>query len=100
MPTEPPTPDDRGAETPSVRRYAGMGTELAGAVCGLTLAGYWFDRHFQTGNKGVVTGAIIGIVGGGYNFIREAMALSKETVTDIHDGHHDHAGRGSDNDQE
>jgi F0F1-type ATP synthase assembly protein I len=65
-----------------------MGTELAGAVCGMTLAGYWIDRHFGTGNKGVMILATLGLVGGMYNFIRQALELSKRTQTRPH-GHDD-----------
>lgn len=56
-----------------------MGTELAGAICGLTLVGYWVDRHYGTGNTGVIIGASIGVVGGMYNFLRQALALSRST---------------------
>jgi F0F1-type ATP synthase assembly protein I len=63
----------------SWRRFAGMGTEFAGALCGLTLLGYWIDRHFGSGRKATLICASIGLVGGMYNFIRQAIALSKET---------------------
>ena len=71
-----------------------MGTEFAGAICGLTLAGYWVDRKFGTGNKGVLIGAGIGVVGGTYNFIRQAIALSKATEKEARierdERHHPH----------
>lgn len=64
---------------PSWRAYAGMGTELAGAICGLTLLGLWIDHSYGTGRKATLIGAAIGVIGGTYNFIRQAINLSKDT---------------------
>jgi len=86
--SEPPTPERKDPSFPSWRRYAGMGTEFAGAICGLTLAGYWIDRHYGTGSRGTLICAAIGLVGGMYNFIRQAIELSKETeATSKHETH-------------
>jgi F0F1-type ATP synthase assembly protein I len=57
-------------------RFLGLGLELAAAVAGLTLAGVWFDRHFDTAPWGSLVGAGLGLVGGTYNMIREALATS------------------------
>ncbi len=70
-------PQEGGGRLRSVR-YAGMGLELAGAIIGLTLAGYWVDLKFDTRPIGLTVGAVVGIVGGMYNFIRQAIALSAE----------------------
>lgn len=59
-------------------RYATLGTELGFSIVGLTLLGYWVDWHFGTGRAGVIVGASLGIVGGLYNFIRQAIALTRE----------------------
>jgi F0F1-type ATP synthase assembly protein I len=67
-----------GGAPVDLKPYAGMGLELAGAVVGLTLLGYWADLHWGTAPRYVITGAAIGIIGGGYNFIRQALALSQE----------------------
>ena len=53
-----------------------MGLELAASIIGLTLAGVWADHHFRSGPVGVLVGAGLGVVGGMYNFIREALQLS------------------------
>lgn len=55
-----------------------MGTEFAGAVCGLTLLGYWVDRRYGSGIKATLICAAIGVVGGLYNFIRQALVMQKE----------------------
>jgi F0F1-type ATP synthase assembly protein I len=57
-----------------------MGTEFAGAIIGLTLLGLWVDWHWQTSPAGVLIGASLGIVGGGYNFIKQALRLMRTQV--------------------
>ncbi|MCK6486327.1 MAG: AtpZ/AtpI family protein [Phycisphaerae bacterium] len=64
-----------------------MGSEFAGAVCGLTLLGYWIDRHYGTGIKATLIGAAIGVVGGMYNFIRQALALARESEREYRNAH-------------
>jgi F0F1-type ATP synthase assembly protein I len=54
-------------------KLSGLGIELAAAVAGLTLFGYWLDRHFGTGPWGMVVGGTVGIVGGLYNLIRQSL---------------------------
>ena len=62
---------------PGLLRYSGMGLELAAAVVGLTLVGLWVDHQFGTGRKGLIIGATLGVVGGFYNFLRQALLLAK-----------------------
>jgi F0F1-type ATP synthase assembly protein I len=59
-------------------RLSGIGFELAAAVAGFTLTGYWWDRHFGTGPWGVLTGAVLGLVGGMYNLIRKSLRITKK----------------------
>ena len=59
-------------------RYSGIGLELAGAIGGFTLVGYWIDRHFATGPWGIVGGVVLGLVGGLYNLVRESLAAFRE----------------------
>jgi len=63
-------------ERSRLMRYASMGFELAASIIGLTLLGLWIDYRYQTGPKGVLVGAGLGIVGGLYNFLRAAVRLS------------------------
>ncbi|MBU0717918.1 MAG: AtpZ/AtpI family protein [Planctomycetes bacterium] len=55
-----------------------MGVEFSAAVIGFTLLGYWIGRHYNAGRWGVLIGAVLGIVGGGYNLIRESLVATKE----------------------
>ncbi len=72
----------------SWNRLAGIGFELAAAVGGLTLAGYWWDRHFGTDPKGLIVGAVLGVVGGMYNLIRQSLLATREAAggSDTSDG--------------
>jgi len=58
-------------------RVLGIGFELAAAVAGFTLVGYWVDRHYQVGPWGVLIGLALGLIGGMYNLIRQSLAASK-----------------------
>lgn len=58
-------------------RLAGVGIEFAAAVAGLSLLGYWIDRHFGTGPWALLIGAGIGLVGGTYNLIRDAVGRGR-----------------------
>lgn len=56
---------------------AGLGMELAAAVVGLALLGYWIDRRFGSEPWGVLIGALVGIVGGLLNFVRQAESAAR-----------------------
>ncbi len=70
--SDPKTP----RPAPSLWKLAGLGTELAGAVIGLTLLGLWLDRRYGTDPWCTVGGAGIGIVGGLYNMVRQSLLAS------------------------
>jgi F0F1-type ATP synthase assembly protein I len=59
-------------------KLSGLGIELAAAVGGLSLAGWWWDRHFGTEPWGFWIGLTIGMVGGMYNLIRQAVAAGRK----------------------
>jgi len=63
-------------------RYSGVGLELAGAVAGLALVGYWVDGKFGTSPWGILGGVLIGIVGGLYNMVKESLKAVREAKTD------------------
>jgi F0F1-type ATP synthase assembly protein I len=71
-----------GRRYPGWVRYSGVGLELAGATAGLALIGYWLDGRFGLRPWGTVIGAIIGLVGGLYNLIRESLAAVREAQAD------------------
>ena len=63
-------------------RYSSVGIELAGAVAGLALVGYWLDRRFGTTPWGILGGVVIGLVGGLYNLVRESLEAVREARTE------------------
>jgi F0F1-type ATP synthase assembly protein I len=62
-------------------RFAGIGFELVAAVGALMLLGWWIDRHFGTGPWGLLVGAVVGLVGGMYNMVHEALGATRKTGT-------------------
>jgi F0F1-type ATP synthase assembly protein I len=58
-------------------RVAGLGLEFGAGIAGCVLFGYWVDRTFGTGSKGVISGAIVGCVGGMYHLITRAIRLQR-----------------------
>lgn len=62
-------------------RYAEIGLEFAGAVGGFCLVGWWIDRHWQIeDHRALLVCAILGLIGGMYNMIRQALAVSREAA--------------------
>jgi F0F1-type ATP synthase assembly protein I len=70
----------RESRFPGLARYATLGFELAAAIVGFTLIGIWVDRWSQSTPLWTLIGAALGIIGGFYNFIREALELSRSTA--------------------
>jgi F0F1-type ATP synthase assembly protein I len=60
-------------------RAAGLGWELAGAVAGFALLGYWIDRHFASSPWGLLICIALGLIGGTYNLIRASLAASRQS---------------------
>lgn len=55
----------------------GMGLELAGSIVVLGFIGWAVDRWAGTSPVWTLVGAGIGLIGGGYNFLRRARAMSR-----------------------
>ena len=73
---EAPRPGSKKTDRSWIR-LSSMGFELAGAVAGFTLVGYWVDRRWGTGPWGLLTGIGLGLIGGMYNLIRQSLLASK-----------------------
>jgi len=61
-------------------RYAGLGFDFAAAMLVFVLVGYWIDGHFECSPWGVLIGAVLGLVGGMYNLIRQGLAATREAA--------------------
>jgi len=77
-----------GQGSASWTRLAGIGFELVAAVGAFILVGYWWDRHFGTGPKGVLVGAVLGLIGGMYNLVRQSLLATRAAAggSDTSDG--------------
>lgn len=71
-------PREPQRERSALLRFGGMGTEFAFGLVGLLLLGMWIDQRWSISPRGAITGVVIGIIGGGYNFIRQARKLMRE----------------------
>lgn len=58
-------------------RLAGLGFELAGAVAGFALVGYWVGKYYGNPALGLLIGSLLGMVGGMYNLIRATLASQR-----------------------
>ena len=57
---------------------ASSGFELAAAVGGFAVVGHLIDRSRGSHPKGLLIGAILGLIGGMYNLIRASLAAGRE----------------------
>jgi len=55
-----------------------VGLELAAAVAGFTLAGYWIDRHYGSQPWGTIIGVVLGLIGGLYNLVKQSLQAARE----------------------
>jgi F0F1-type ATP synthase assembly protein I len=59
-------------------RHSGVGLELAGAIAGFALVGYWIDRQYGTDPWALIVGVILGLVGGLYNLVKQSLQAVRE----------------------
>ena len=75
------TPNNRDDEASSAMwRASGMGAEFAFGIVGMIALGWLVDRGLDSAPVGMIVGAAMGIVGGGYNFIRQAMKMNRQAA--------------------
>lgn len=71
--------DKEGAEAQRLWRLSAMGTELAFGIIGMVLLGLGLDWFFGWSPWGVITCTVLGVFAAGYNFIRQALALNRQS---------------------
>ncbi|MCB9838068.1 MAG: AtpZ/AtpI family protein [Phycisphaeraceae bacterium] len=83
--TDKPEPEERsriGGQSDKERaelwRLSMMGTEFVAAIAGMLILGLLLDRWVGTSPILTVIGAVVGLLGGGYNLIRQALAAEKK----------------------
>ncbi len=65
--------DSENEESSQLYRLSGMGIELTASVVGMTLIGWLLDWLCGTKPWLLVSFAVLGIIGGTYNFIKAAV---------------------------
>lgn len=55
------------------RSMVGIGFDFAGAFVGFVFVGFWIGRYYGSEKWGVVVGAVLGLIGGFYNLLRQAL---------------------------
>jgi len=63
-------------------QYLSLGTQLAAAVVGFGLIGYWLDSTFGTGERYTTILLFLGAGGGLYSFIKTVIDLGKKEKDD------------------
>lgn len=67
-------------DTRPLWRISGLGLELTSAILGMLLVGWILDRWLGTSPRWATVGAVVGVLGGGYNFMRRALALNRKAA--------------------
>lgn len=79
------SPTDPADSSKPWTRVAGMGFELAAAVGGFALVGWWIGDWLGNARMGLLVGAVLGIVGGLYNLVRTSLIALREESGREHD---------------
>lgn len=58
-------------------RLSGMGLEFVSAVAGMAVVGWLIDRWAGTTPRWTIVGVVLGLVGGGYNFMAQAVRAGR-----------------------
>ncbi len=61
-------------------RLSGLGIELTASIAGMALLGFLLDKWWGTLPWMLIACLAMGFVGGGYNFIRQAVRLNKSSA--------------------
>lgn len=62
---------------------SGLGAELFGGIAGMGLLGWVIDRYVVgSGTTWLLVCLVVGIIGGGANFIRQALALNRKAAAE------------------
>ena len=73
-------PDRQDRDNPygTMFRYLGLGLELGGGLAGCVLVGWLIDRWLDTAPRAMIALATFGAIAGMYNFIRQAVRMTRQ----------------------
>lgn len=72
------TPQNK--DSSALWKVSGLGMELAASIGGMVLLGWLIDTWAGTGHRWMLILGLVGLVGGGYNFIRGALRYQKQAA--------------------
>lgn len=72
----------RGSEAPEPGELVGVGLQFAGAIVLFLFLGRWLDSRFGTEPWLLVTGVVVGAVGGFYSMYRRLVVAPRRTKTE------------------
>jgi len=73
----PQKPQQSSSDAIDLWRLSGLGLEFVASIVGGGVIGWLLDRWLGTGPWLLVAGLLAGLLGGSYNFFRDAMAASR-----------------------
>ncbi|MBI3787863.1 MAG: AtpZ/AtpI family protein [Ignavibacteriales bacterium] len=73
-----PEPSDLRQTYRDIAPYLTLGFQLAAAVVGFFLIGWWLDTRYYTSPWFKLTGLLLGSVGGMIKFFRSVSTLNKQ----------------------
>jgi len=73
--------DDAQLSRTELWRLSAMGTEFVAAIAGMLLLGFLLDRWWGTTPVLTIIGSVVGLLGGSYNLIRQAINAGKKAPT-------------------
>ncbi len=74
------TKDQQNKDTTALWKVSGLGMELTASIGGMMLLGWLIDSWAGTGNRWMLILGLVGLIGGGYNFIRGALRYQKQAA--------------------
>jgi F0F1-type ATP synthase assembly protein I len=84
--------EDRVERGEALRQLGGLlslGGQLAGAITGFGLVGYWIDGTYGTGSLWTTILLFLGAIGGMYSFIRTVMRAGRRQFKEHERTHED-----------
>jgi F0F1-type ATP synthase assembly protein I len=78
MATDPNDPRRRQDDAPQQANLAMVGLQVAVGVAVGFAIGWWLDRRYGWGNKGQTIGSMLGLAGGLYLLIKDAIRINKD----------------------
>ena len=67
------SPGAKAQGRPISRSMIGLGFDFAGSFVGFVFVGFWVGRYYGSEKWGVVIGSALGLIGGFYNLLRQAL---------------------------